>query len=330
MKFQTTVNIPGPKRKIGVRDSIFCIGSCFAEHISSFLKKHKFSVHSNPGGITYNPLTIVRWIEALCDDRPPSEEELFSHGGLYHHFQFHGKFSHPDKEAALKAMRESHQKGREQLLKADHLILTLGTAFTFVRQKSGEVVSNCHKLPADQFSRVWNSPAIIRDKLSSALEKLIKLNNNLHITATVSPVRHLRDGLVANNRSKAALLLSCHYLQEDFPEKIAYFPAYEILMDELRDYRFYAEDMAHPSSQAVRHVLEKFTNHFFSLEASQFCGEIAAIVTAAGHRPLHPGSEEHLRFAKNQLSKIHSLREKYPFADFEAEETAFRTQLEDK
>jgi len=327
MKLMTSVKIPEPKQQIGLKEGVFCMGSCFAEHISRFFKQRKISVHANPGGITYNPVSISRWLDNLVWDNPPQAKEIFEHRGLFHHFQYHGSFSQPGRDEAYEEMLESHTTSRKKLLDARHLILTLGTAYTFSLRENGEVVSNCHKLPGSDFDRVFHPPHIIRDKLVSSLQNILEVNPDLHIILTVSPIRHLRDGLINNSRSKSSLIIAVQYLQEEFPDRLSYFPAYEIAMDELRDYRFYAEDMTHPTQQAVSYILDKFTAHYLSPEVRDFAGEAGAIASAVNHRPLHPGSKDHRAFAKAQLKKIDQLSEKYPFVDWSEERNHFLMAL---
>ncbi|TVR88768.1 MAG: hypothetical protein EA411_04010 [Saprospirales bacterium] len=327
MKLMTPVKIPEPKQQIGLKEGVFCMGSCFADHITRFFQQRKIPVHANPGGITYNPISISHWLNNLVGDSPPRTEEVFEYRGLYHHFQFHGSFSRPGRDAAYSNMLESHIKSRERLLNAKHLILTFGTAYTFSLRENGEVVSNCHKLPGTDFDRTFHPPHLIRDKLVSSFHKLFEVNPDLHIILTVSPIRHLRDGLINNSRSKSSLIIAVQYLQEEFPDRLSYFPAYEIEMDELRDYRFYGEDMTHPTQQAVSYILKKFTVHYLTPEVRDFAGEAGAISTAVNHRPLHPGSEDHRAFVKAQFKKIDQLSEKYPFVDWSEEREYFRASL---
>lgn len=326
MKWKTSVDPEPLAVKINFDSKLTAIGSCFAEHLSAFLTRRKFSLISNPSGIVYNPFSIAELIHDLCDKKSIDEKELFSHQGLWHHFQFHGKFSNRSKKAALNQMNESLQLASEHLASSDFLILTLGTSFVFREKNGGNFVSNCHKLPSNNFSREWLSPSKIHQELSTALTRLLKIRPALKIIFTVSPVRHIRDGLVANNRSKSALHLAVHYLQTSMPDSVYYFPSYEIVLDELRDYRFYKEDLIHPSDQAIDYVLSKFATTTLSEEAGEFCSQLEGILRAMNHRILHPGTPDHRAFINKQLEKIEKLRKSHPDLDFQREWTHFEKQ----
>nr|MBS0038577.1 GSCFA domain-containing protein [Saprospiraceae bacterium] len=329
MKWKTSVDPEPLPEKISTDSKISAIGSCFAEHLSNFLTSRKFDLTSNPSGIIYNPHSIAELLHDLCDKNPIDEKELFLHRGLWHHFQFHGKFSNRDKNAALQKMNQSLQMAADQLITSDFLILTLGTSFVFREKPGGSLVSNCHKMPGEEFNREWLSPSKIHKDLSAALTRLLKIRPELKIIFTVSPVRHIRDGMVANNRSKSALHLAVHYLQASMPDSVFYFPSYEIILDELRDYRFYKEDLIHPSDQAIQYVLSKFANAALSDEAKVFCSRMEGVLRAMDHRLLQPGTSDHMAFIKMQLKNIEDLHKSYPRCNFQREFNHFQNQLKE-
>lgn len=329
MKWKTSVDPEPLPEKISPGSKITAIGSCFAEHLSNFLTRRKFDLTSNPSGIIYNPHSIAELLCDLCDKKIIRENELFLHRGLWNHYQFHGKFSNRDKNAALQQMNQSLQMAAEQLNTSDFLILTLGTSFVFREKIGGSLVSNCHKMPGEVFNREWLSPSRIHKDLSAALTRLLKIRPALKIIFTVSPIRHIRDGLVANNRSKSALHLAVQYLQDSMPDSVFYFPSYEIVLDELRDYRFYKEDLIHPSDQAIQYVLSKFATAALSDEARVFCSRMEDVFRAMDHRILHPGTTDHHDFIKTQLMKIKDLQKNFPACNFQREFNHFAKQLKD-
>jgi hypothetical protein len=329
LKWKTSVDPEPLPEKISADSKTTAIGSCFAEHLSNFLTRRKFDLTSNPSGIIYNPHSIAELLHDLCGKKSIRENELFLHQGLWHHFQFHGKFSNRDKNTALKQMNQSLEKAADQLASSDFLILTLGTSFVFREKTGGRFVSNCHKMPGEMFNREWLSPSKIHTDLSAALTRLLKIRPGLKIIFTVSPVRHIRDGLVSNNRSKSALLLAVHYLQASMPDSVFYFPSYEIVLDELRDYRFYKEDLIHPSDQAIQYVLSKFAHAALSDEAKVLCSRMEGVFSAMDHRILHPGTTDHRAFIKTQLKNIEDLHKSYPGCNFQREFNHFQNQLKE-
>ncbi len=324
--FQTTVPIPDYPFRIGYQSHILSLGSCFAEHIGQRLSSHYFYSLLNPYGILYNPLSIARGLERLLQDAPFRQGELFQHQGLWHSFAHHGAFSHPDPEQALGRMNETYRRTQGFLLTADRLALTLGTAFVFIYRPSGEAVANCHKLPGSAFERRRLSPREVIAALEPILYELKNRQPGLEAILTVSPVRHIRDGLVENQRSKAALLLACGELCRQLPFA-HYFPSYEIVMDELRDYRFYAADMIHPSEVAIDHIWQRFGQAFFDESTRRLMQRIGKAVAASRHRPFHLRSEPHQQFVRQQLEIIAQLEREFPFLNMSRERRIFQDQL---
>lgn len=318
MKFRTEIDIAPFTAKIGYENRLLALGSCFAEHIAGRLAQAKFRIAVNPTGILFNPLSIADVLCGFASATPVLPEELHHNGGLWFHYGFHGDFSAPTPEEALRAMNAARQAGAEALRTTDRLLLTFGTAWVY--EHRGRTVANCHKQPPGEFVRRRLSVAEITDSFGKLLAGPLA---DKQIILSVSPVRHLADGLEGNAASKAVLRLAAEELAATHPN-VRYFPAYEILNDDLRDYRFYAADLTHPAPQAIEYIWEKFTAAALSDEARRLLPHIEAIVSAAAHRPLHPQSDAHRRFCREQLARIAEL----PGVDFHAEERYFRQCLE--
>ena len=309
--------------EIAHTDPVLCIGSCFSEHIGRRLEQLKFTATVNPFGIVYNPLSIAQVLEKIISEKDFSEKDLFENDGLWHSFAHHGRFSHPDKTTALKNINDALNQARLFLKKCDRIILTPGTAHVFILKKTKKVVANCHKIPGQNFLRKRLTTKEVATPLINVLKKIKKRNPGLEVIATVSPVRHLRDGLPENQRSKATLLLALDAVCNALPY-VHYFPSYEIVLDDLRDYRFYEKDLAHPNELAIEYIWEKFEDAFFSKKTKLLCHEIKHITNAAAHRPFHPSSEAHRAFIKKQLDTIGLLEKKFPFLNFEKEKKIFQ------
>ncbi|MCB9266349.1 MAG: GSCFA domain-containing protein [Lewinellaceae bacterium] len=324
--FQTFVPIPEYPFRIGYQEHLLSLGSCFAEHIGRRLAEHHFYSLLNPYGILYNPVSIAQGLHRLLQDAPFQPGGLFEHQGLWHSFFHHGAFSHPTREEALDAMNAAYRRAQGFLLTANRLILTMGTAHVFVYRPSGEVVANCHKLPGTAFERRRLSPREVIAALEPVLYELKNRQPELEVIITVSPVRHIRDGLVENQRSKATLLLATGELCEQLPFA-HYFPSYEIMMDELRGYRFYAADMIHPTEVAISYIWQRFGQAFFDEDTQLLMQRIEKVIAAARHRPFHPASEPHQRFLRQQLDIIAQLERDFSFLNLSRERAAFEQQL---
>jgi hypothetical protein len=316
--FRTIVPLPGYDFRIGYQNQVLSMGSCFAEHIGQRLGERHFPSLLNPFGILYNPLSIGQGLERLLRDAPFGPEEQFEHQGLWHTFWHHGAFSGPEQEKALEDINRAYRAAQAFLAHADRLIITLGTAFVFVVRASGTIAANCHKLPSAAFDRRRLSIAEIVAALEPVLLELKSRQPALEVLLTVSPVRHIRDGFVENQRSKAALLLAAAELcsQHRF---VHYFPAYEIMMDELRGYRFYASDMLHPSDEAVNYIWQRLAQACFDEPTRQLAQRIEKIRAASLHRPFHPQTPAHQQFLRQQLQQIEALEREFPFLKFAEE-----------
>jgi hypothetical protein len=307
MNFTTPVNIK-PNKTIDHNSRIVMLGSCFAENIGKKLIDCGFNVVMNPMGILYNPISIFSTLSRIIEGREFTENELFQHNGLWASFMHHGTFSHSDKSEALRLMNEKLHEGHKQLKNATHLIITFGSAEVY--EHNGLVVSNCHKLPSREFThRLLSIDEIITSSIS-----LSSLNPQLSTIFTISPVRYLGNGAHHGQINKATLLLATEQLCQTTGAK--YFPSYEIMMDELRDYRYYAADMIHPSEIAVEYIFERFTATYLTEEAIRTAEEVLKIKKSLSHRPLHPDSDEYIKFKKKLSQQIDAIVKKYPDIKF--------------
>ena len=318
MNFRTEIEIAPLRVQIGYENRVLALGSCFAAHMARQLTQAKFRVAANPSGILFNPLSVAAALRSYADAAPVQRKELGFDGEMWYHFGFHGDFSAPTADEALQAMNAARQTGACALRRADRVILTFGTAWVY--EHDSEVVANCHRRPAAEFSRRRLSVDEIAETFSELIEGPLA---GKQIMLTVSPVRHLGDGLTDNAASKAVLRLAAEELKQRF-KCVDYFPAYEILTDDLRDYRFYADDLVHPAPQAVAYIWEKFTQAALTDEARQRLPRIEAIVAAAAHLPRNPHGEAHRRFCRCQMERIAA----HPDLDFQAEAEYFRRCIE--
>ncbi|MDD2326783.1 MAG: GSCFA domain-containing protein [bacterium] len=312
MELRTHIEIPRSDISIDHHRQMMLFGSCFSGEIGRKLTEHKFRVEINPFGILYNPLSVLFAIERLISGVPFTSDDLFFHNGLYHSLQHHGSFSSPQREDALQRMNDRFEQAVALLPHATLLVITFGTAWVYRWKENDQVVANCHKLPPQQFHRVRLTPGEITREWEGLLSRLLLLNPEMQLLFTVSPVRHWGDGAHENQLSKSILHLAIDALQRLFPQQVAYFPAYELLMDELRDYRFYGEDMLHPSSLAVDYIWDRFSLAFFSRETQKVNREWSLLRQALEHRPLHPGSEAFQQFRRQTAERLEAFARRYP------------------
>jgi GSCFA family len=310
-------------RKIQYRDPIFLIGSCFTEHIAGRLSQFKFQVLENPHGILFNPASIVQSVNDCIQGRRYTTDDLFEEQGIWSSWDFHSRFSHPDPQAALDAMNHSVAGANAFLKQCRWMVITLGSAFVY-QLLEGRTVANCHKAPAQHFRKRLMPPEEVLSTLDTMLHKLRVYHPGMQFLFTVSPVRHLREGLVENNRSKAVLIHCVHQLCAKF-EDVHYFPAYELVVDDLRDYRFYAEDMVHPNYQATAYVWEKFVEAAIDPGTREIMKDVNQLLAAIAHKPLHPQSSAHQQFRLKQKQWADTLMAKYPWLDLKAEAEHFAT-----
>ena len=328
MRLTIPVELPKGELEISHATRQMIMGSCFAENIGKRLVACKFPAMLNPFGILYNPLSIAAALrrivagELFADDSP----ELAFHGERWHSMLHHGDFSRRDKGELLAAVNGSIEAARAHLSGLDLLTLTFGTAYVYRRKSDNMVVGNCHKIPGTEFTRSLLTVGEVVDATAEAFEQLLGCSKDAKMLLTVSPIRHIRDGAHGNQVSNAVLLRAVEELKRCFPGTVFYFPAYEIILDELRDYRFYAEDMVHPSETAAGYVWECFRNTYFGEATDSLATQIEDITRALAHRPFDAQAQAHIEFKRKLLSKIEALKEKYPLLDFSNETEQCRTQ----
>lgn len=310
-------------KKINHRNKLLLLGSCFTEQIGNKLATHKFQVLENPNGILFNPISISRALTSYAAGTIYKEEDLFYYNELWGSWQHHTKFSNIEKSKALNAINQSQKKANQFIHEADWILITLGSAFVYenTADDNKDVVANCHKVPADKFYRRLLDVQEVKQVLSDMMETVRAINPFANFIFTISPVRHLREGFIENNRSKAALIQAVHSLTDN--EHVFYFPAYELVIDDLRDYRFYAEDMVHPNYSATNYVWEKFINTCIEETSQQLMKEINVIVAAKNHKAFNPDSEQHKKFLQASLDKVKRLKQQYEYIDFKDEELYF-------
>lgn len=305
---------------INHQQKLFLIGSCFTENIGSKLKQYKFSVLENPNGILFNPVSITKSISSYIANKTYTAADLFYENESWHSWEHHSCFSNPDKDICLQNINQSQQEAHDFIRTADWLMITMGSAFVY-ELANKEVVANCHKVPTDKFNKRLLSIEEIKAALQKMAAALWQLNSSVKIIFTISPVRHLRDGFVENNVSKAALIQAVHQLTDN--QNFFYFPAYELIIDDLRDYRFYAEDMVHPNYAATNYVWEKFVTTCINEQTQKLMKEINTINAAKSHKPFNPTSNQHKKFLQANYKKVAELSSLYPYINFEAEREFF-------
>ncbi|CAM9536645.1 unnamed protein product, partial [Hapterophycus canaliculatus] len=345
--FRTEVHIPlWPEHtQLGYEDSFFLLGSCFSDNIGGRLFRAKLRASVNPShGLLFSPLSAAASLDRMVSGVPYEENEaglIFSEGkGLWNSLDHHSSFSSTSRRECVSGMNAALAKGREDLLSATCIFVTLGTAWVFRHRESGKDVANCHKIPAYNFDRRIVSVDEIAQALHRSLSNVLRVNPAARVLLTVSPVRHWRDGPVENGRSKSHLLAGAHAaiellraagqgegVGEGGPGRVSYFPSFEIVNDDLRDYRFYEPDMIHPNSVAVDYIWDKLVGAMFSDDAVRTMQEVEKIVQGTEHRPFNPKSDAHQSFLRKQLAKLENLERRYPRLKLDDERGFFNAQL---
>lgn len=318
MNFRTIVDIPKAKYKLDYNSKVFFLGSCFTEKVGEMLSKFKFDTTVNPFGVIYNPVSVANSLKILLEEREFFEEDLNFANDLWFSFYHHSRFSSPDVNECLHTINSEITKASLSLANSEVLFITFGTSWVYELIDSGTIVSNCHKQPAKDFNRY----RLHIDEIVSLYKELIVslsiFNPDLKIVFTVSPIRHWKDGANGNQLSKATLLLAIEQLVELF-DHVSYFPSYEIVMDELRDYRFYAEDMLHTNSTSVNYIWTRFVDTYIDNSTREVMKKVEKIISATNHKAFNPDSESHQRFISSTLGDISQLQNQYPNIDFDSE-----------
>ncbi|MFT5256746.1 MAG: hypothetical protein ACI8VJ_001114 [Polaribacter sp.] len=316
MKLQTNIPIQKTlKNHIGYTSKIFLLGSCFSENIGAKLSYYKFQSHQNPFGILFHPIAIENLIKRAINNKRYTAKEVTFNNERWHCLDAHSSLSSPNKQELLTDLNSGLGATKEQLAVATHIIVTLGTSWVYKHIETGVTVANCHKIPQKQFSKELLSVTEVSESLARSIALIRSVNKNTTVTLTVSPVRHLKDGFIENTRSKAHLIAAIHTTVDPI-KNLHYFPSYEIVMDELRDYRFYEEDMVHPNKTAINYIWEKFVTACFSEESQVTMQEVENIQKGIAHRPFNEESEQHARFLMILEEKKGNLLKKLPFLKF--------------
>ena len=333
MDFMQKIEIEKLPDPITYHDKILLIGSCFTEHIGNALADMKFSVMQNPNGILFDPSSVCRSLVSYIQEREYSKEHLFQLNDVWHSWDHHSRYSGVNLPEAVEGINQSIKSAHSFLKTANWIIITLGSSFTYRltndavqtnHMHAGDGVANCHRAPSQWFTKYMQSIDETITLLDNCYHQLMQFNPKLRVIFTVSPVRHLRDGVVQNNRSKARLIEAVHHMVGKF-DRLYYFPAYELVIDVLRDYRFYDIDLAHPNYSATSFVLEKFIDNCIDTPSQNLMEEVKKIVIAKKHRALQPSTTAHRQFLRSHASKTQELMSNYPFLNLQAELDYFKT-----
>ncbi len=323
--FRTAIDVPVSSQKIDHKSSVLTIGSCFADAIGQRLATYKFPCQINPFGVLYNPLSIHKALSYMATGGAPAPDTYLQNGEFWLNYDFHSQWSALSREA-LEARLGQHIAENAGFLKTtSHLLITYGTAWVYVRNNNGALVANCHKMPAASFSKRLLTADEIISSFEGIFSALKRISGEINIILTLSPVRHLKDTLPLNSVSKSVLRVACHEIATRFPG-VDYFPAFEMMVDDLRDYRFYGRDMIHPSDEAEDYIWERFTAMYFGTEEKKFVREWSEILAALNHRPFQPQSVAHQRFLKKVLERLEHIS---PQVDVSAERAKVREDLKD-
>ncbi|MFD2568510.1 GSCFA domain-containing protein [Pseudotenacibaculum haliotis] len=316
MNLQTHIPINKETRNpIDYSSSIFLLGSCFSENIGNKLGYFKFQTVQNPLGILFHPKAIETLVTHAINEKEYTEEDVFFLNERWHCFDAHSQLSNVSKEDLLTHLNAAVQETHQQLKESSHIVLTLGTAWVYRFIETDTLVANCHKVPQKKFLKELLSV----DEITESLEAIISLINSVNpkatILLTVSPVRHLKDGFVENQQSKAHLISAIHQVVEP-RKRVHYFPSYELMMDELRDYRFYAEDMIHPNATAINYIWEKFAGSWISESAHNTMKKVESVQKRLSHKPFNPNSEEHQQFLQKVTTDAQTIQQEHPHISF--------------
>ena len=316
MNFTTKIPITQNANPIDYNSKIVSFGSCFAENMGDKLLYYKFQTQVNPFGIIFNPFSIEKLIERVVLQRYFTKDDIFFFNERWHCYEVHSELSDADAEVVLSKLNRILSDTQKQLQQATHIIITYGTSWVYRHIETNAIVANCHKVPQKQFSKELLSIDSIQKAIQNTVSLIATLNPKCNFIFTVSPVRHLKDGFVENQVSKAHLIAAIYATTNTKQQTLNYFPSYEIMMDELRDYRFYADDMMHPSSMAIDYIWERFAATQIDANAIATMELVQTIQKGLAHRPFNPNSESHQKFEANLKEKIATLEAQYSFMKF--------------
>ncbi|MCL9769096.1 GSCFA domain-containing protein [Flavobacterium sp. HXWNR69] len=324
MQFTTKIPVQKSSFPIDYDSKIMLLGSCFAENIGKKFSYFKYQATTNPFGIIFNAVSLEKLIRRVVENKKFTENDIFFHNELWHCYEVHSELSNPDKDLFLSHLNSILESTHRHIAALTHCIITLGTSWVYSNIETHEIVANCHKVPQKQFTKELLSIEQTEKSLENIILLIHSVNPNCHFIFTVSPVRHIKDGFIENTLSKAHLIAAIHsILNKKFSTSLEvtnqnrnYFPSYEIMMDELRDYRFYAEDMLHPNQTAIDYIWLRFYEHYISESAAKLMEEVDAIQKGLAHRPFNPNTESHQKFLAQLNLKIETIKKKLPHVSF--------------
>ena len=319
MQFRTQIPISKTNNPIGYNSKIISIGSCFAENMAEKFDYFKFQNETNPFGIIFNSVSIEKIISRIIKKEFYTEKDIFFYNELWHSYEVHSDLSNSDRQELLETLNKAISETYKNLKEATHIIITYGTAWIYKNTESDQIVANCHKVPQKQFSKELLSVEVIQKSIQNTIDLIQVLNPDINFIFTVSPVRHIKDGFAENQLSKSHLFAGLHQVLKTHNSEFIthnYFPSYEIMMDELRDYRFYAEDMLHPNQVAIDYIWHKFSENYISEDSISTMQEVSEIQKSLRHRSFNPDSEQHQKFLAKLQQKISSIQEKWAHIKF--------------
>ncbi|MDX5586021.1 MAG: GSCFA domain-containing protein [Aureibaculum sp.] len=315
MQLRTEIPISKERSLIDYDSKLVLLGSCFSDNIGEKLAYFKFNSLVNPFGILFHPIAIENFILNSINEKQFSDKDVFCHNEIWHSFETHSVLSSSSKNELLASINSAVKHSNKQLQEATHIIITLGTSWVYRYIETDTIVANCHKIPQKKFSKELLTINEITESLDATISLIKSLQKDVSIIFTLSPIRHLKNGFIENKLSKAHLLSAIHEVT-DPKDKIHYFPSYEIMMDELRDYRFYAEDMIHPNATAIQYIWERFRDTWMSDNAVKIMGEVNSIQKDLTHKPFNPDSKQHAEFLDSIDAKIRHLQTTLPKINF--------------
>lgn len=312
------LDIPTLPHQVSYHSKLFLTGSCFAENMAIRLKQHRFDVLDNPHGILFNPYSVAESLAGYINGKTYKADELFYLNELWNSWDHHTSYSDIDKDTALERINASQQKAATYIRSATHLMITLGSAYYYELKETGKVVSNNHRAAANRFEKKLMTSDEIVQVFTQTIDQLLKVNPDVQLIFTVSPVRHHRDGIVENNRSKARIIESVHQLCDNYTQAY-YFPAYELVIDILRDHRYYDIDFVHPNYLATDHVWGRLKDACMNEQTQALMKQVHEIAIARGHKPRFPQTEAHQKFRRSCAQKIQALMAQYPYLQLDEE-----------
>lgn len=319
MQFRTQIPLSKTNNPIDYNSKVISFGSCFAENMADKFDYFKFQNETNPFGIIFNPVSIEKIIKRTVEEKWFTEKDVFFHNERWHSFEAHSDLSNSDRQELLETLNKAISETHKQLRTATHIIVTYGTSWIYRNIESDQIVANCHKVPQKQFSKELLSVDTIQKSIQNTINLIHTLNPDINFIFTISPVRHIKDGFAENQLSKSHLFAALHQVLKTHNSQLItanYFPSYEIMMDELRDYRFYGEDMLHPNQVAIDYIWHKFSENYIAENAISIMNEIDEIQKSLRHRSFNPESEQHQQFLAKLQQKINVLGEKLPHIRF--------------